>query len=74
MGGPNKYYSFDDGQLIQIFNKIKSNFVSEGYKIIIIPSMRTPKSSIELAKKEMDSCGYVVSSVDKAAYGRLTQV
>ena len=30
--------------------------------------MRTPKSSIELAKKEMDSCGYVVSSVDKQAY------
>jgi hypothetical protein len=68
LGGPNKYYSFDDKQLIQIFNKIKSNFVSKGYKIIIIPSMRTPKSSIELAKKEMNPCGYVVSSVDKQAY------
>ena len=68
LGGPNKYYSFEDNQLIQIFNKIKSNFVSEGYKVIIIPSMRTPKSSIELAKKEMDSYGYVVSSVDKQAY------
>ncbi len=68
LGGPNKYYSFDDKQLIEIFNKIKSNFVSEGYKVIVIPSMRTPKSSIELAKKEMDSCGYVVSSVDKQAY------
>ena len=68
LGGPNKYYSFDDKQLIEIFNKIKSNFVSDGYKVIVIPSMRTPKSSIELAKKEMDSCGYVVSSVDKQAY------
>ena len=68
LGGPNKYYTFDDKQLIEIFNKIKSNFVSEGYKVIVIPSMRTPKSSIELAKKEMDSCGYVVSSVDKQAY------
>jgi len=28
LGGPNKYYSFDDSQLIKIFNKIKSNFVS----------------------------------------------
>ena len=68
LGGPNKYYSFDPDQLIQIFNKIKSNFVSEGYKVIIIPSMRTPKSSIELAKKEMSSYGHIVNSVDKQAY------
>jgi len=68
LGGPNKYYSFDESQLIQIFNKIKSNFVSEGYKVIVIPSIRTPKASIELAKKEMGSCGHVVNSVDKQAY------
>ena len=68
LGGPNKYYSFDEAQLIQIFDKIKSNFVSAGYKVIVIPSMRTPKASIELAKKEMGSCGHVVNSVDKQAY------
>ena len=68
LGGPNKYYSFDETQLIKIFNKIKSNFVSEGYKVIVIPSMRTPKDSIELAKKEMGSFGHVVNSVDKKAY------
>jgi len=68
LGGPNKYYSFDETQLIKIFNKIKSNFVSEGYKVIIIPSMRTPKASIELAKKEMNSCAHIVNSVDKQAY------
>ena len=68
LGGPNKYYNFDDDQLINIFNEIKSKFVSKDYKIIVIPSMRTPKKSIELAKKEMSSCGYVVSSVDKQAY------
>ena len=68
LGGPNKYYSFDANQLIKIFNKIKSNFVSKGYKVIVIPSMRTPKASIELAIKEMGSCGHVVNSVDKQAY------
>tara|TARA_Y100000590_G_scaffold454715_1_gene601982 strand:- start:607 stop:1518 length:912 start_codon:yes stop_codon:yes gene_type:complete len=68
LGGPNKYYSFTEDQLTQIFNKIKSNFVRGGYKIIVIPSMRTPKSIIELAEKEMKSCGHVVSSVDKQAY------
>ena len=57
LGGPNKYYSFDKDQLIEIFNEIKSNFVSKGYKVIVIPSIRTPKMIIDLAKKELGSCG-----------------
>ena len=68
LGGPNKYYKFDKDQLIKIFNTIKSEFVSKGYKIIIIPSIRTPKESIDLAIKEMAESGYVVSEVDKQAY------
>ena len=68
LGGPNKYYNFDKDQLVNIFNQIKSVFVSRGYKVIVIPSMRTPKSSIELAIKEMSSCGHVVDKVDKKAY------
>ena len=68
LGGPNKYYSFDEAQLLQIFNKIKSIFVSKGYKVIVIPSMRTPKEIINFAIKEMGSCGYVVNKVDKQAY------
>ena len=68
LGGPNKYYSFDSGQIINIFNKIKTLFVSNGYKVIIIPSMRTPKETIDLAIKEMGSCGYVENKVNKQAY------
>ena len=68
LGGPNKYYSFSNEQLIKIFNQIKSIFVSKGYEVIVIPSMRTPRTSIELAHKEMDGCGHVVSTVDKKAY------
>jgi len=68
LGGPNKYYSFNSDQIINIFNQIKSIFVSNGYKVIIIPSMRTPKEIINLAEKEMGSCGYVVNKVDKQAY------
>jgi len=68
LGGPNKYYKFDDDQLLNIFNMIKSNFVSKGYRVVVIPSMRTPKDSIELAVREMGSCGYVVKGVDKQAY------
>ena len=68
LGGPNKYYSFNPDQIINIFNQIKSIFVSDGYKVIIIPSMRTPKKIIDLAEREMSSCGYVVNKVDKQAY------
>ena len=68
LGGPNKYYSFKKEELIKIFSKIKSNFISNGYKAIVIPSIRTPKASIELATKEMNECGHVVNSVDKQAY------
>ncbi len=68
LGGPNKYYKFDHDQLLNIFNTIKSNFVSKGYRVVVIPSMRTPKDSIELAAREMNSCGYVVKGVDKQAY------
>ena len=68
LGGPNKYYNFEKDQLINIFNQIKSNFISKGYKIIVIPSMRTPKKSIELAIHEMSSFGHVINGVNKQAY------
>ena len=68
LGGPNKYYNFDHAELVEIFNEIKEIFVSDGYKIIIIPSMRTPKKIIDLAIREMSSCGHVVNKVDKQAY------
>ena len=68
LGGPNKYYSFEKQQLFKIFNEIKSNFISKGYKVIIIPSMRTPKKIIEFATQEMKEFGHVVNTVDKQAY------
>ena len=63
-----KYYSFDKDQLNKIFNEIRSNFISKGYAVIVIPSMRTPKIIIDLAIKEFGADGYVVNSVDKQAY------
>jgi len=68
LGGPNKYYSFSYEQLNEIFNSIKNTFIGKGYEVIIVPSLRTPKKIIELAKKEMSKFGHVVDSVDKQAY------
>ena len=68
LGGPNKYYSFSNEELNRIFKKIKNEFISDGYKAIIIPSLRTPKRIIDLAINEFDSNSFVVNSVDKQAY------
>jgi len=68
LGGPNKYYNFTNDQLIEIFDSIKTKYISKGYKVIIVPSLRTPKTIIELAKREMGKFGYVVDAVDKQAY------
>jgi mitochondrial fission protein ELM1 len=68
LGGPNKYYNFSNEELTNIFGEIKSSFISQGYKAIIIPSMRTPKRIIDLAINEFLIDGFVVNSVDKQAY------
>ena len=68
LGGPNKYYSFNKDQLTKIFNEIKSNFITKGYAVIVIPSIRTPKTIIDLAIKEFGADSHVVNSVDKQAY------
>ena len=52
LGGPNKYYSFNQVQLIKIFNEIRSNFISKGYTAIVVPSIRTPKIIIDLGIEE----------------------
>lgn len=68
LGGPNKYYSFNERELIQIFNKIKESFIQTGYMAIIIPSMRTPKKIIEIASREFSDNAHVVNSVNRQAY------
>ena len=68
LGGPSKHYSFSNEELTQVFRKIKSNFISQGYKVLVIPSMRTPKRIIDLAMKEFAKEGFVVNTVDKQAY------
>ena len=53
---------------MEIFQSIRLSFTLNGYETIIVPSMRTPKTIIELAKKEMGKFGHVVDTVDKQAY------
>ena len=68
IGGPTKYYKYDDITIDDIFLKIKKNFISKNFQLILIPSMRTPKNIIEKAKDYFDNNQIIITDVDKKAY------
>ena len=68
IGGPNKYYSYDDKIIDKVFEKIENNFIKKNYQAIIIPSMRTPKNIIQKAQNYFDKNQIVIPDVDKKAY------
>ena len=68
LGGPTKYYSYKEENIINIFSKIKKNLAESNLQLIIIPSNRTPKNTINFAKEYFDKNRLVIESVDKQAY------
>ena len=68
LGGPNKYYSYSDSIIKEVFEKIKISFIESGYQAIVIPSIRTPKRVIEIAQNYFDATELVITEVDKKAY------
>ena len=68
IGGPNKYYDYKETEIENIFYKIKQNFLNNGYQLILIPSMRTPKKIIEKAKNYFDEDQVIITDIDKKAY------
>ena len=68
IGGPNKYYNFSDKEIDFLFNKMKTTFTRDKYKLVVIPSYRTPS---DIIKKAFNSFGHdhkVIKDVDKKAY------
>ena len=68
LGGPNRYYDYEEKTIKEIFTKISENFISKGFQLIFIPSMRTPKKIINLAKSHFDKNQIVITEIDKKAY------
>ena len=68
IGGPNKYYDYNDKIIDEIFLKIENNFIKNNYQAIIIPSMRTPKKIIQKAKNYFDKNQIIITEIDKKAY------
>ena len=68
IGGPNKYYNYNDQAIQQLFTKIKTLFTPDKYKIIIVPSYRTPEKIIKMAYDTFNFNHLVIKTVDKKAY------
>ena len=68
LGGPTKHYDYSEGNIINIFNLYNDLITKNNLQGIIIPSMRTPKNTIDLAKIKLGEKNLVIDTVDKKAY------
>ena len=51
LGGPTKYYEYSKENIEKIFNKLSNLIQKEDFQLVVIPSMRTPKNTIQFAKE-----------------------
>ena len=68
IGGPNKHYNFSEDDVHYVFNKVKALFTPDKYKIIVIPSYRTPELVIKKAFNTFGFNHHVVKEINKKAY------
>ena len=68
LGGPNKYYDYNEKNLLDIFKKIQKLTFKNDLQAIIIPSLRTPQNIIDLAYKFFGEQNLIIKNVDKKAY------
>ncbi len=68
IGGPNKYYDYAEEQIHFMFNKVKALFTPDKYKLIVIPSYRTPDIVIKKAFNTFSFNHYVEKKINKKAY------
>ena len=68
IGGPNKHYNYSEDNVHFVFNKIKALFTPDKYKIVVIPSYRTPEVVIKKAFNTFSFNHHVVKEINKKAY------
>ncbi|MDC3026248.1 mitochondrial fission ELM1 family protein [Candidatus Pelagibacter sp.] len=68
LGGPTKYYEYSKENIEKIFNKLSNLIQKEDFQLVVIPSMRTPKNTIQFAKEFYGENHTVIEQVDKKAY------
>ena len=68
IGGPNKHYNYSDEEVHFVFNKVKALFTPDKYKIVVIPSYRTPELVIKKAFNTFSFNHHVIKEINKKAY------
>ena len=68
LGGPTKYYDYSSDNMKNIFSILNSLIKKNDFQLIVIPSMRTPKNSIDYAKEYFGKNHTIIDNVDKKAY------
>ena len=68
MGGPTKYYDYSTKNMKHIFSIFYKLLKKKDFQLVVIPSMRTPLSTIHYAKEFFGENHTVIMNVDKKAY------
>ena len=68
LGGPNRYYDFNEIDLGNIFLLIKNNFLDKGFRLILVRSRRTPDNIIDFARKFFLNSAVIIDFVSKEFY------
>jgi len=68
MGGPNKYYDYSTKNMKRIFSILHNLNKKQNFQLVVIPSMRTPKNTIQYAKEFFGKSHTVIENIDKKAY------
>tara|TARA_B100000963_G_scaffold19221_1_gene14620 strand:- start:530 stop:1474 length:945 start_codon:yes stop_codon:yes gene_type:complete len=68
LGGPTKYYDYSLENMKNIFTILNNFLKKNDFQLVVIPSMRTPKNSIDYAKKYFEENHTIIDNVDKKAY------
>ena len=68
LGGPTKHYDYSDENVLNIFSLFNNLVEKNNLQGVIVPSIRTPKNIIELAKNKLGEKSLVIDTIDKKAY------
>ena len=68
LGGPTKYYDYSFKNIKNIFLLLNNFLKKNDFQLVVIPSMRTPKNSIDYAKEYFGKNHTIIDNIDKKAY------
>ena len=68
LGGPNKYYNYSTKNMKRIFSILHNLNKKQNFQLVVIPSMRTPKNTIQYAKEFFGENHTIIENIDKKAY------